>query len=595
MKETSIVDYAQQTANRLALRFRAIGLLIGLVLAIVYSVYHHFSVADTVLNVAKTNLAQSIQIGGTYYQARLASSMIKTDVFEHVWIFDSNKELIIREGNNVDNISPKSLWERRFYTKDFWPYALIKSKVSYHGEHTGTLFVSYRLPLIKSFVILTLITAIFLMLSYYIKTRILNMGQNIASPVFAFMTTLEESLRDNKFANKKKGRSFKELVKFETWLRDFFIQAKKSEKVARKALADAQTAKIASQVRHDIQGALMIANSALNNINEHNDEVRILKASLDRVKSTIQDIPKIANLDDKDIEGIVELQENKNDEESLENCHLLSIVTQVVSDLSLTNNNISFNYELSNESEKAYIKTNYKRFERVLFNLYKNAVEAIDSNGTITTKVSLNDESVLLEIEDSGKGIPDNILKKLGQKGISYGKAHGTGLGVYDAFEQFDKWVAGIDYSTLEGKGTTVTMRFDAVEENPLFPSEILIAENSTVVILDDDPSVHESWKQRFKELSNDGVTYKYFESPELAKIEINSLKNNNREFLFLGDYDLRNKSIDGIKFIRENDLSEYSILVTSSIDSVLDDCRKLEIPVISKSIQSTIDIHTIR
>ena len=138
-------------------------------------------------------------------------------------------------------------------------------------------------------------------------------------------------------------------------------------------------------------------------------------------------------------------------------------------------------------------------------------------------------------------------------------------------------------------------MRFDAVEENPLFPSEILIAENSTVVILDDDPSVHESWKQRFKELSNDGITYKYFESPELAKIEINSLKNNNSEFLFLGDYDLRNKSIDGIKFIRENDLNEYSILVTSSIDSVLDDCRKLEIPVISKSIQSTIDIHTIR
>ena len=85
MKETSIVDYAQQTANRLALRFRAIGLLIGLALAIVYSVYHHFSVADTVLNVAKTNLAQSIQIGGTYYQARLASSMIKTDVFEHVF------------------------------------------------------------------------------------------------------------------------------------------------------------------------------------------------------------------------------------------------------------------------------------------------------------------------------------------------------------------------------------------------------------------------------------------------------------------------------------------------------------------------------
>lgn len=115
-----------------------------------------------------------------------------------------------------------------------------------------------------------------------------------------------------------------------------------------------------------------------------------------------------------------------------------------------------------------------------------------------------------------------------------------------------------------------------------------------TVIILDDDPSVHESWKQRFKQLNNDDVTYKYFESPELAKSEIADLKKMNQEFLFLGDYDLRSDPTDGIEFIKENNLNDYSILVTSSIDSVLDECRKLEIPVISKSIQSTIDIHTI-
>lgn len=67
-----------------------------------------------------------------------------------------------------------------------------------------------------------------------------------------------------------------------------------------------------------------------------------------------------------------------------------------------------------------------------------------------------------------------------------------------------------------------------------------------------------------------------------------------NKEFLFLGDYDLRHKYTDGIRFIKENDLHDYSILVTSSIDSVIDDCREFEIPVISKSIQSSIDIHTI-
>ena len=420
------------------------------------------------------------------------------------------------------------------------------------------------------------------------------MGQNIANPVFAFMTTLEKSLKENKFANKKKGRSFKELVKFESWLRDFFIQAKKSDKIARKALADAQTAKIASQVRHDIQGALMIANSALNNINEHNEEVRILKASLDRVKSTIQDIPKMANLSDNDI-LLVEDADLVNVDENIESCHLFSIVAQIVSDLSLTNSNITFNYHLLNDSEKAYIKVNFLRLKRVLFNLYKNSVEAISTRGEITTTISIEDGYVFLKIIDTGKGMPSSIFKKLGKKGITYGKESGTGLGVYDAFEQFEKWNAKLHFTSQEGQGTTAIIKFEQVEENPLYPSEILLSENSTVIILDDDPSVHESWKQRFKILGSEHISYKYFSSPDLAKIEIEKLQKEHCEFLLLGDYDLRSNETDGIRFITENNLQDYSILVTSSIDSVLSDCRKFEIPVISKSLQSSIEVHTIQ
>ncbi len=189
--------------------------------------------------------------------------------------------------------------------------------------------------------------------------------------------------------------------------------------------------------------------------------------------------------------------------------------------------------------------------------------------------------------------MPQEVLVKLGQKGVSFGKSNGTGLGVYDAFEQFDKWNAGIDYATIENKGTTVSLRFDIAKENPLFPSEILIPEESTVIILDDDPSVHESWRQRFKSLDGNNIEYYFFDSPEEAKASINNLQEMNREFIFLGDYDLRSNETDGIKFIKDNKLNDQSILVTSSLDSVLDECRTLKIPVISKSIQSSIDIHT--
>jgi len=302
----------------------------------------------------------------------------------------------------------------------------------------------------------------------------------------------------------------------------------------------------------------------------------------------------IKGLTGDDIDSIIGRPKKNVTKENLENCHLLSIVTQVVSDLSLTNNRINFSYDISDDADKSYIKVNYKRFERILLNLYKNSVEAILDEGTISTRIYSDNDFVTLEIEDNGKGMPKHVLEKLGQKGISYGKEAGTGLGVYDAFEQFNKWNIGIKYETTEASGTVVKLKFELVEENPLFPTEILIPEKSTVIVLDDDPSVHESWKQRFKTLRDDSVTYKYFDHPDMAKKELRSLLDNNKEFLFLGDYDLRNDKTDGVRFIKENNLMEYSILVTSSIDSVLDDCRQYKIPVISKSIQSSIDIHTI-
>ena len=64
--------------------------------------------------------------------------------------------------------------------------------------------------------------------------------------------------------------------------------------------------------------------------------------------------------------------------------------------------------------------------------------------------------------------------------------------------KQLEKWNSQIKYESEVNKGTKVLIFFDECSENPLFPCEILLNEHSTVVVLDDDPSVHESWKQRF-------------------------------------------------------------------------------------------------
>lgn len=72
-------------------------------------------------------------------------------------------------------------------------------------------------------------------------------------------------------------------------------------------------------------------------------------------------------------------------------------------------------------------------FGRVLLNLLKNADDALAGSESAVIEVSLksySDRSVI-EIADNGPGIPVSIRKDLFRFGSTYGKEHGTGLGLY--------------------------------------------------------------------------------------------------------------------------------------------------------------------
>ena len=50
---------------------------------------------------------------------------------------------------------------------------------------------------------------------------------------------------------------------------------------------------------------------------------------------------------------------------------------------------------------------------------------------------------ILISIVDNGKGIPGHVVKKIGEKGFSYGKtnqASGNGLGFYHAKEKINSF-----------------------------------------------------------------------------------------------------------------------------------------------------------
>ncbi|MDX2001223.1 MAG: HAMP domain-containing sensor histidine kinase [Chitinophagales bacterium] len=77
----------------------------------------------------------------------------------------------------------------------------------------------------------------------------------------------------------------------------------------------------------------------------------------------------------------------------------------------------------------AEAQMNVALFDWVIENLLKNALDAMNGLGAITVKVSKEDAKVIIDIADTGKGIPKSKFKTVFQPGYST-KKRGWGLGL---------------------------------------------------------------------------------------------------------------------------------------------------------------------
>ncbi len=99
-----------------------------------------------------------------------------------------------------------------------------------------------------------------------------------------------------------------------------------------------------------------------------------------------------------------------------------------------------------------------KEIRQLLLNLVRNALEAVEANQTVTIRTYTEDNSIVLEVQDEGCGIPAEILNKLGTPFFTT-KEHGTGLGlsVCNSIAERHNAVINIDSSP---SGTTFFVRF---------------------------------------------------------------------------------------------------------------------------------------
>lgn len=109
------------------------------------------------------------------------------------------------------------------------------------------------------------------------------------------------------------------------------------------------------------------------------------------------------------------------------------------------------------------LRADRRAIKQILLNLLSNAVKFTPDGGSVTLQAQLIDDSIVIRIKDSGIGIPESALHKLGrpfeQVANQFSKTHsGSGLGLAISRSLIELHSGTLNIQSKDGRGTLVTV-----------------------------------------------------------------------------------------------------------------------------------------
>ncbi len=254
--------------------------------------------------------------------------------------------------------------------------------------------------------------------------------------------------------------------------------------------------------------------------------------------------------------------------------HLLDLINEVLDLSKVESGNLEFSIEAVNISEllneildllkpiaeekkiqltkltidpNTHVKADKIYLKQVLINLFSNALKYNQENGKVTARCSLEkNDKVLIEISDTGRGIPEDkfhgVFIPFDRLGLESGEIEGTGIGLAITKRLVELMQGSIYFESIVGEGTSFFVELEASKEKSTSTKQTTNIPSSTetqlnvdeqIILYIEDNEANIELVRRilgfkknvlylFAETAKEGIQLAYDRQPHLILMDIN-------------------------------------------------------------------------
>lgn len=215
-------------------------------------------------------------------------------------------------------------------------------------------------------------------------------------------------------------------------------------------------------------------------------------------------------------------------------------------------------------------------FQSVITDLFKHAIDSVEGAGRVRLQLARIEGDLLISISDDGPGEADDVELE-------------------NARNRLEVWGARVEMKSESGVGTERRILLPLTEAAWWCVDRIEVPSNTTIAVVDDDPSVRQVWQRIFEThmLKKNDCSLVCFSNPDELSRWIEANPKQARRTQFFIDYEFSEGAEHGLQLIERHSIQSRSVLVTNRFEerSVIEVCARLRVRMIPKTMLGFVPI----